>query len=96
MKDFILDEDRDLKIKDDDLLIGVSDEQHREHLLLLEKGALKQSLTTGVGLFKHLEAEDPANLFREIAVQFSADGMEVKKVGFNDVGQLLIQAPYKS
>lgn len=95
MKDLILDEDRDLMIDADDLVIGVSDEQHREHLLLLEKGALKENLGVGVGLASFIEAEDEAGLLREVAIQYSADGMKVKTVKLEN-NILKTEAPYQS
>jgi hypothetical protein len=97
MRDFLLDIDEDIDIEADDLVIASSsDQQHREHLLLLEKGSLKQFPSAGVGLFKFLEGDDPGALLREIAVQFSADGMQVKQVGFDTNNQLIIEAPYQS
>lgn len=94
MKDLKLDQDGDLMIKDDDLALVVSDEQHKEHLLTTEKGAIKQFPGTGVGLFTYLEAEDVAGLLREIAIQFSADGMKVNKVSVQDT-KLIHNAEYK-
>jgi hypothetical protein len=96
MRDFKLDEDGDLDIVGDDIVISSnSDQQHREHLLLTEKGAVKQFPEAGVGVFSFIENEDEGGLFREIALQFSADGMNVKKVGFDANNQLIIEAPYK-
>jgi hypothetical protein len=94
MKDFKLDEGRDLMISGNDLVIDTSDEQHREHLLLMEKGSIKQYPQAGVGLASFLEDDDVAGLLREIAVQFSADGMQVKKVALEN-NQLIIDSPYK-
>jgi hypothetical protein len=94
MKDLKLDQDGDLVIKDNDLALVVSDEQHKEHLLTTEKGAIKQFPGIGVGLFTYLEAEDVAGLLREIAIQFSADGMKVKKVSVQDT-KLIHNAEYK-
>lgn len=96
MRDFKLTEDGDLDIAGDDVVVASdSDQQHREHLLLIEKGTLKQFPGTGVGVFKFLEAEEPGALLREISIQFSADGMQVKQVGFDNNNQLIIEAPYK-
>jgi hypothetical protein len=94
MKDLILDIDRDVMIASDDLVIGFSDEQHREHLLVLEKGALKENLSTGVGLASFIEAEDEAGLLREVAIQFSGDGMKVKSVKLEN-NLLKTEAPYQ-
>lgn len=81
-------------IKENDLAIVVSDEQHKEHILTTEKGAIKQYPGIGVGLFTFLEAEDVAGLLREISIQFSADGMMVNKISMQDT-QLIHHAEYK-
>lgn len=94
MKDFLLDIDRDLLIKNDDLFIDTSDDQHREHLLLLEKGALKDNLGTGVGLTSFMENEDEAGMLREVSIQYSADGMAVKSVKYEN-NSLITQADYQ-
>lgn len=94
MKDLKLDQSGDLMIKENDLAIVVSDEQHKEHILTTEKGAIKQYPGIGVGLFTFLEAEDVAGLLREISIQFSADGMMVNKISMQDT-QLIHHAEYK-
>ena len=93
MLDLKRDESGDVAIANDDLAIATSDEHHRADLIMLEKGALKQSITAGVGAAMFLEGEDEAGLLREISLQFSADGMKVKKVGLQN-GKILIDAPY--
>lgn len=92
MKDFLI-QDGTLMIANGDLVIGDSDQQHQERLLLTEKGNIKQFPDAGVGALNYIEAEDPAELVREISVQFTADGMNVIEVKI-DNGQLLINAPY--
>lgn len=96
MKDIMLDELNDVLIADNDLVIGFSDQQQQEHLLLTEKGDVKQFPDAGVGTLKFLESEDPGALLREISIQFSADGMKVKQVKYNVTGKILIDAPYES
>lgn len=95
MKDILLDELSDLQVLNDDLVIGVTDQQHQEHLLLTEKGDIKQFPDAGVGTLKYLESEDPGALLREVSIQFSSDGMNVKAVKFGSTGKLLINAPYE-
>ncbi|RXK57575.1 hypothetical protein ESA94_20465 [Lacibacter luteus] len=95
MKDFLLDEDGDLRIEQGDLVIGFSNQQHQSDLLLIDKGGSKEFPELGVGLFMHLENEDRSGLLREIKVQFNADGMNVKYVAFNEQGKLVFDAPYK-
>lgn len=94
MNDLMLDQDGDVLILNNDLAIVTSDEQHKEHLLTTEKGAIKQFPGVGVGLFTYLEAEDVAGLLREIAIQFSADGMNVKHISLQD-SKLIHNAEYK-
>ena len=94
MKDLLKDNDGDVAIANNDLVVGYSDQQHRQDLLLIEKGAVKQYPDAGVGAYTFLESEDTAGLLREISLQFSADGMNVKQVGFNN-GQIIVDAPYK-
>lgn len=95
MKDFLLDNNRDLAIEDGDLVIGVADQQHQEDLLLQDKGSSKEFPMVGVGSFKFLESEDAAGLLREINIQFSADGMKVDKVAFDNSGKINVKAAYK-
>lgn len=94
MVDLLKDMNADLQIVNNDLVMGQSDDQHREDLLLCEKGSIKQFPETGVGAYKFLESEDHATLLREISLQFSADGMNVKTVAMQN-GQIVIDAPYK-
>ena len=75
------------------LKIGNSDQQHQALLLLLDKGSLKENPDTGVGTFKFLEAEDAGAFLSEVRMQFTADGMQINQIVF-DNNQLLIDAPY--
>ncbi|MGQ0739146.1 MAG: hypothetical protein ACT4OJ_08825 [Bacteroidota bacterium] len=95
MTDLLLTTDGNLQITNDDLVIGESDQQQQQRLLLTEKGNVKQYPEAGVGTMKFLEAEDQGALLREISLQFSADGMNVKEVKVGDSGKILINAPYK-
>lgn len=94
MKDILLGEDGDLVIKDNDLYVSKSDEQHKMLLLTIEKGAIKQYPVTGVGIATYMESEDVAGLLREIAMQWTSDGMKVNKLSIVD-SQLIHDAQYK-
>lgn len=94
MKDLLKDNTGDVMIANNDLVMGVSDNQHREDLLLDEKGSIKQFPDTGVGAQTFLESEDDGGLLREIALQFTADGMEVKKLSVVN-NKVVFEAPYK-
>lgn len=93
MNDFLLDSDFDLMIKDGDFLLGESNQQHQQSILLAEKGAFKQHPTLGVGLFSFLKNENPNELLREIRLEFDNDGMKIKRIGFEG-GKLKIDADY--
>lgn len=94
MTDFVLDETNDIAIAADDLVIGFSDQQQQGRLLLTEKGNIKQYPEAGVGALKFLESEDPAGLIREISIQFTADGMNVKALKIDAQGKINVDAPY--
>jgi hypothetical protein len=96
MKDLLKAGNGDLSIVGNDLAIGVSDRQHQEDLILDEKGSIKQFPDTGVGAQEFLESEDESGLLREVSLQFTADGMNVKKVAYDSAGKLIVDAPYKS
>lgn len=93
MKDFLLSADFDLQIKDGDIVIGESNQQHQQCLLLAEKGAYKQFPDIGVGLMTFLKDDNPDELLREIRLQFSNDGMKVNRLGFEN-GKIKADADY--
>ena len=75
------------------LKLGNSNQQHQALLLLFDKGSLKENPDTGVGAFKHLEAEQATAFLREVRMQFTNDGMQINQIVF-DNNKLLIDAPY--
>lgn len=95
MKDLLKDNTGDMLMANDDLVIGTSDLQHQEDLILDEKGSIKQYPEAGVGAQEFLEGEDDGGLLREISLQFTADGMDVKKLGVVD-NKIAFIAPYKN
>lgn len=94
MKDFLLDENGDLKIENGTLVIGNCEEQNQALLLKLPKGAIKEHPGATVGIMNYLESEDPAALLLEIRQRYTDDGMVINKLGFNDEGKLIIDAVY--
>ncbi|MFT3750972.1 MAG: hypothetical protein QM768_21845 [Agriterribacter sp.] len=88
--------DGDLIVKNNDLLIGNSDMQHKQDLLLTEKGSIKQYPDAGVGAQTFLEAEDTAGFLREVSLQFTADGMQVEKLQLTQQGVLNVAAKYSA
>jgi hypothetical protein len=94
MIDILLDtSNSDLLLNANNLKMGNSNQQHQALLLLLDKGSLKENPDTGVGTFKHLEAEEASAFLREVRIQFTSDGMQINKIVFEN-NKLLIDAPY--
>lgn len=95
MQDILLQpDDFDFLIKDGDFTIGMSDNQHQALLLMLDKGSLKENPITGVGAFKQLESEDRAAFLREIRRQFTGDGLDIDKIYFDALDNLVAKASY--
>lgn len=95
MQDILLDTELDLKIVGGDFVVGISDNQQQNLLLLCNKGSFKEKPDVCVGIENYLEAEDPAKLIAEIKRQFMGDGMDVKDIQIKD-GKLLIDASYST
>jgi hypothetical protein len=95
-KDFLLDEDDDLKVVNGDLVIGLSDDQHVQILASISAGEIKQFPTAGMGLNRFLNSiENRANAKMKhiINVQLEADGAIEKKIEIKN-GELKINASY--
>lgn len=94
MNDFLLDINGDMQLP---LTRGRSNEQHQEHLLVLEKGEIKESPVSTVGLMQFINADDKQDLVREVALRFSNDKMSVKQVSYNEqTGELNYDATYNN
>jgi len=93
MNDFLIDDNTDLQIANGDLVVGLSDEQHQELLLICEKGSFKENVMVGVGATNYIEDEDQSNLLTEIRRQFLADGMMIKTLSVSN-NKLIIDAGY--
>lgn len=94
MTDILLDtETGALAIASGDFKMGESDRQHQKLLLITDKGAWKEFPTAGVGAANYLEAENPADLIKEVRQQFAADGMKVSGIAVEN-GKLKIDASY--
>ena len=74
----------DVKIANGDFVVGFSDEQHQAHLLVFQKGALKDAPDVGVGLETYLMGDDVDGLLREVRFQFEKDGMQVATVNYDE------------
>ncbi len=96
MKDLLLNEAGDLSIINGDLVIGDSDEQHREIILITQPGSFKESPDVGVGLENFLnDASD--ELAQTVKEQFAKDGNKNIDVSYDNLtGQLNYNAEYSS
>lgn len=96
MKDFLVNtETGDLKISNKDLVVGWSNDQHHEHLLIAQKGSIKQFPDTGVGIENFLNDSGIDEMLREIRFQFEKDGNNLKELSFNEqTGDLKYDADY--
>lgn len=95
MLDLLTDETGDLGVKDGDLLTGFSDLQHQEHLLVTQKGQLKQFPDVGVGIESFLLDSEIDEMLAEVRSEFIKDGMTVTKLNYNEeTGDLDYAANY--
>ena len=95
MKDFLLNDNGDLLIKNNDLQIGFSDLQHQEHLLIAHKGSVKEFPNVGVGVENFLNDSDVDGMLSEVRAQFEGDGMTVSKLDYNEeTGEIIYDANY--
>jgi hypothetical protein len=94
MIDIGLDEDEDLAIVSGDFTVVESTAQHQRQLILNNKGDFKQNPTIGVGVLSYLDDENYEQLIRAISIEFSRDGMDVKRVGLGKDGIIKSEAYY--
>jgi hypothetical protein len=85
VKDILVDADNfDLLIKDGDFVVGYSDNQHQEHLILAYKGYYKESPLAGVGIEMYIKSAGTAGeIQREIKVELENDKYLVNTVTVN-------------
>lgn len=77
------------------IVLGDTTFQNQELIVLAEKGEFKESPAKGVGVNSFLDDENPDNLLRAIRTELSKEGMEVRFLGFDRDGKLVIDAKYK-
>lgn len=94
MKDILFNPNLDLDFRNGDLVIGFSDLQHQELLLVNNRGTFKEFPDTGVDAFGFLQDNNYADLLNEIRRQFIKDGMKVNKISLDESGKLNIDATY--
>lgn len=93
MKDIQLTNEYDLVVKNGDLVIGDSDEQHVELLLLSQQGEWKASPLTGCNLMRAKNGTIDRMLDRHIRIQLEADGFDLEEMNISPKG-LQIKGQY--
>lgn len=97
MRDYKQTTSGDLALDGGDLEVVESTYQHQRDLLLSSKGHIRDKAESGVGIVNFLHDNDPEGLLRSARKEFAADGMKVKKVGFNPVtNELETEATYEN
>jgi hypothetical protein len=89
--DFIREADNEIKIANGDFVIGLSDEQHIEDLLIAAPGDVKQFPLVGVDISKAINGSVDGEVRKEIRLQLVADGYDVTTIDFKN-GELNINA----
>lgn len=80
MIDIGLDDNEDAAINAGDFMLLEGTPQHQRQLILNNKGDFKQNPTICVGAFDYLDDENFQALVRAISIEFSKDGMDVKRI----------------
>lgn len=89
-QDLILNDNKDLTIKDGDFVIGDSKEQDAELILLSHQGDWKQSPLTGVNLRNDINSNLNVNsIARKIKIQLQNDGIYNINIELKD-GQIIL------
>lgn len=86
MKDLLLTEDYDLQIKNGDFLIGDSQEQSVELILISKQGEWKMNPATGCDIHSAKNGTIGRFLDRKIRVQLDADGFQLENLSLTDKG----------
>ena len=95
MKDLQLGDGFDLLIKNGDLVIGDSNVQHQNTLLITQPGSFKESPDVGVGLENFLLDDDSAGLKDKVREEFIKDGQKLNSISYNtETGNLIYDADY--
>lgn len=95
MTDIILDNSGDLKLQNGDFVLGYSDNQHQEHILMATKGEFKEFPELGVGLNRMLSDDDYVPFLIDAKKNLEYDGMKINNIKFEENGNLNIDGYYK-
>lgn len=84
-----------LSIKNGDLQVGESTNQHIQHILISNKGEWKRNPEIGVGISNMLNSEEAIDFLIEAKKNLEYDGMLVNNIAFTETESLNIDAKYK-
>lgn len=91
----ILTIDNDLQIANNDIVIGYSNAQHIEHLLVTLPATLLEDETVGVDLENYINDNDEDGMILKIQQQLTKDGAVVNNIFFDEqTGDLFTDANY--
>jgi len=83
-QDYLLDENLDLIIRNGDLAVGNSDQNHKLVHLLASKGHVRQYVKIGAGVYQELNGIMGQNLQRTILQSFKLDGYDLRGIDIVD------------
>ncbi len=96
MNDILLDDDLDLAIENGDFVIGDSEEQHQELILIAFQGSFRASPLTGIGITRYYKASFSVGnidkLRQKIRLQMQYDGYKTVKTAINSFEDIEIEA----
>lgn len=96
VQDILLGDDGDLLIRGKDLVIGPSDDQHNQVVMIASPGDLRNSPITGVALLKRMKSrftlKEADTLRQDIQLQLQADGALTTNIQLNSVIDLNVDA----
>jgi hypothetical protein len=96
MIDILVNSDNDLQIIAEDIAIGRSNEQHKEHLLIAETGTLIEDITVGVNLIQFVNGDDEVGMLQKISEEYTKDGINVTSILTDDEGNIITNGDYKN
>lgn len=95
MIDYLLDDTGDILISNNDLQTGFSDLQHQEHILIAQKGSLKEFPDRGAGIENFINDSEIDEMVSRVRIEFEKDGMTVEEINYNEqTGELNYDAKY--
>jgi ABC-type uncharacterized transport system substrate-binding protein len=91
-QDILLDSEGNWAVENGDFVVGNSDDQHVEQLLLTRKGMIREAASVGVGILGYLKKQNTqiSDLKREIKINLQSDGYKVRKLTIDDKGEFTL------